>query len=59
MRVTFSIDDQIVARARLFAQRRGTSLNQMIRDYIETLIANDTAQAAAELQRLGSEGKES
>ena len=55
MRITFSIDEQILARARLLAKRRGTSLNQMIRDYLETLIANDAAEAVAELQRLWSE----
>jgi len=57
MRVTFSIDDQLLARARSLAKRRGTSLNQMIRDYLETLVANDAAEAVAELQRLWSEEK--
>jgi len=55
MNVTLSIEDQILARARTLAQRRGTSLNQMIRDYLETLTASDPAQAVAELKRLWCE----
>jgi succinate dehydrogenase flavin-adding protein (antitoxin of CptAB toxin-antitoxin module) len=55
MRVTLSIDDQTLARARLLAQRRGTSLNLMIREYLESLIASDSAQAVAELDRLWNE----
>jgi hypothetical protein len=35
MNVTLSIDDEALARARDLANRRGTSLNQMIRDYLE------------------------
>jgi hypothetical protein len=56
MKVTLSIDDQTLARARILAQRRGTSLNQMIRDYLESLIESDSAQAVAELDRLWNEG---
>lgn len=52
MNVTLSIDDQILVRARSLAQRRGTSLNQMIRDYLETLTASDPSQAVSELERL-------
>ena len=37
MNVTLSIDDQVVARARRLAATRGTSLNQLIRDYLEEL----------------------
>jgi hypothetical protein len=55
MNVTLSIDDQTLNRARSLAQRRGTSLNQMIRDYLETLTARDPGQAVAELQRLWRE----
>jgi hypothetical protein len=38
--VTLSIDDEIVTRARDLANRRGTSLNQMIRDYLEELASD-------------------
>jgi Family of unknown function (DUF6364) len=55
MNVTLSIDDQTLTRARLLAQRRGTSLNQMIREYLESLTASDPAQAVAELDRLWNE----
>jgi CRISPR/Cas system-associated protein Csm6 len=55
MHVTLSIDDQTLARARHLAQRRGVSLNEMIRDYLETLTASDPAQTVAELERLWSE----
>jgi hypothetical protein len=55
MKVTLSIDDQTLARARLLAQRRGTSLNQMLREYLESLIASDSAQVVAELDRLWNE----
>ena len=55
MNVTLSIDDQTVARARQLAQQRGTSLNQMIRDYLDSLTASDPAQTVAELRRLWQE----
>jgi hypothetical protein len=55
MKVTLSIDNQTLAQTRLLAQRRGTSLNQMIRKYLESLIASDSAQAVAELDRLWNE----
>jgi hypothetical protein len=57
MEVTFSIDDQILARVQLLAQRRGTSIEQMIHEYLENLVANDTRQAVVELERLWREGK--
>jgi hypothetical protein len=53
--VTLWIDDQTLDRARLLAQRRGTSLDQMIQDHLRALIASDTAQALAELKRLWCE----
>lgn len=55
MNVTLSIDEQTLARARQLAQRRGMSLNEMIRDYLETLTASDPARAVEELERLWSE----
>lgn len=53
--VTLSIDDQVLSRARQLAHRRGTSLNQIIRDYLESLTSDDPAQVAAELERLWTE----
>jgi len=55
MNVTLSIDDQTLERARQLAQQQGTSLNQMIRDYLEGLTASDPAQAVAELENLWNE----
>jgi hypothetical protein len=55
MNVTLSIDDQILTRARQLAQQQGTSLNQMIRDYLASLTLDDPAQRTAELDRLWSE----
>jgi len=40
MNVTLSIDEATLARARELAARRGTSLNQMVRDYLEE-VASD------------------
>jgi hypothetical protein len=40
MNVTLSIDEETLARARELAVRRGTSLNQMVRDYLEE-VASD------------------
>ena len=37
MNITLSIDEQVVARARRIAAVRGTSLNQMVRDYLDDL----------------------
>lgn len=44
MNVTLSFDDEVVARAREFATRRGTSVNQMIRDYLEALASQMSAE---------------
>jgi len=55
MNVTLSIDEQTVNRARQLAQQQGTSLNQMIRDYLEALTAGDPGQALTELERLWNE----
>lgn len=37
MNVTLSINDHVVAKARQIAAVRGTSLNQLMRDYLEEL----------------------
>lgn len=55
MNVTLAIDEQTLARARQLAQRRGTSLNEMIRDYLEVLTAGDPGDASAELELLWNE----
>lgn len=51
--VTLSIDDELVARARELATRRGTSVNQMIRDYLEELASEMTSEEIlGELEQL-------
>ncbi|HEX8410896.1 MAG TPA: DUF6364 family protein [Thermoanaerobaculia bacterium] len=53
MNVTLSIDDETVARARELANRRGTSLNQMIRDYLEEIASElSPDEVLAELNEL-------
>lgn len=37
MNLTLAVDDSLVERARQVARQQGTSLNALIRDYIETL----------------------
>lgn len=35
MNITLSVDDRLVEEARKLAQVRGTSVNQLVRDYLE------------------------
>lgn len=48
MNITLSVDEDLVENARGYARRHGTSLNQMIRDYLRTLTAAETREEAAE-----------
>lgn len=60
MNVTLSIDEQVVAKARQIASVRGTSLNQLIRDYLEDLTSPGNVKAVLdELDTLwaGSTGR--
>ena len=41
MNVTLSIDERLAAEARRLAANRGTTLNQLIRDYLVTLTQVD------------------
>ena len=51
--ITLSVDDEVVARARRYADRTGTSLNQLVRDYLDELTARDARHGAlAELEAL-------
>jgi hypothetical protein len=57
MNVTLSIDDETIARARDLAARRGTSLNQMIRDYLEEVASDiSTDEILQELELLWESG---
>ena len=48
MNVTLSIDDETLARARELAARRGTSVNQLIRDYLNDLASDLSAEDVIE-----------
>jgi hypothetical protein len=48
MNVTLSIDDQLVARARKKAVALGKSLNQLVRDYLQTVAGGDDPEASIE-----------
>ncbi len=45
MNITMSVDDQIVQRARAVAEAMGTSLNQLVREYLAGLAGSDDAEA--------------
>lgn len=48
MNVTLSADKRVIEKARAYAATHGTSLNQLIRDYLERLVGEPTAEEAAE-----------
>ena len=55
MNITLSIDEQVVAKARHVAAVRGTSLNQLVRDYLEELTRpGDVESALDQLDALWS-----
>jgi hypothetical protein len=56
MNITLSIDARTVGRARDYAARHGTSLNQLVRDHLARLtFTTDRATIAAEFSRLATE----
>jgi hypothetical protein len=57
MNITLSADDRLIERARAAATARGTTLNQLIRDYMSHLAGESDARAIAdELRRNALEG---
>jgi Family of unknown function (DUF6364) len=55
--VTLSIGDQLVARARKKAEALGKSLNQLVRDYLQSLAGGDDPERSiAEFKRLSGRG---
>jgi hypothetical protein len=56
MNITLSIDEQLVARARQKAEALGKSLNQLIRDYLQTLAGGDTERSIEEFNQLSGQG---
>ena len=60
MNITLSVDDDVIRNARSQAEALGTSVNQLVRDYLNQLAgARDPAADAAEFTRLSrlSHGK--
>ena len=56
MNITLSVDEQVVTEARRIASAQGTSLNQIIRDYLNQLTQrDDPGRTIAELDSLWSE----
>jgi hypothetical protein len=56
MNVTLSIDEDLVERARQVARQQGTSLNALIRDYLQSLTdASRGENLAGQFQRLWAE----
>jgi len=57
MNVTLSIDEKVVARARLRAEALGKSLNQLIRDYLQIVAGEDDVERdMEEFRRLSGKG---
>jgi hypothetical protein len=53
MNITLAVDDEIVEAARRKAEARGTSVNKLVREYLEQLAGKtDPAADAAEFERL-------
>jgi antitoxin component of RelBE/YafQ-DinJ toxin-antitoxin module len=58
MNVTLSIDDEIILEARRRAEAMGTSVNQLVREYLEQLAGKtDLDASAAEFARLSRASK--
>jgi plasmid stability protein len=60
MEITVSVDDQLAERARLYAETHGTSVDQMVREYLAQVteaVAKDAKAEADELVRLFQEAK--
>ena len=47
MNITLSIPDEVVANAREYAKRHGTSLNQMVRDHLKNFSSEAERQQRA------------
>ncbi len=53
MNVTLAVDDRVMAEARRRAEAMGTSVNQLVREYLEQLVGKSDSNADAwEFERL-------
>ncbi len=58
MNLTLSIDERIVKQARKVAQAQGKSLNQLIRDYLQSMATQgDAERDIEELRELSTRGQ--
>ena len=58
MNITLSVDDRVVQQARRRAEAMGTSVNQLVREYLEQLAGKTDPDAdAAEFERLSLESR--
>src|SRR5689334_3017586 len=57
MNLTLSVDERVVSRARKKAESLGKSLNQLIRDYLQSLAGGDDPERSIEeIRRLSGQG---
>jgi len=57
MNLTLSVDEQLVVRARKRAEALGKSLNQLIRDHLQSLVGGDDPEnSIEEFKRLSGQG---
>jgi len=53
LRVTLSVDEEVILRARRRAEAMGTSVNQLVREYLDQLAGkSDPNEDADEFERL-------
>jgi len=56
--VTLSVDSDLLARARKRASEMGTTVNQLFRDHLQSLVGEDDLEAAiAEFKRTSGQGR--
>jgi len=48
MNITLSAKPEVIARSRAYAKAHGTTLNQMVRDYLGRVTATETGVEAAQ-----------
>jgi hypothetical protein len=48
MNITLSADERLIARARAYAQAHGTTLNQLVRDYLQRITGELSPEEVAE-----------
>ena len=55
--ITFAVDDEILQKVRVLAAHRRTSVNELVRDYLKSLVGKDSEmdEARAKLLKLAEE----